>query len=235
MDAAPIGRGREWRSLQERLATQQSALIMLAGRPGSGRTHLLRRLGDSAREAGYTVAGCEEQLPIDPTTRVSDVRRALAAVLGGSDEQASVARSGLIATAIKPFTDLVRDERAVFATLDAAAPTFVGIDGYDPSPSVRRFIEGRLLPRNKKGAKPIVFVIVDRPERLTRIHEMADEFHELGDLDELEVRGHLTALSDEMRSPLTEQELDTYTAAATKDPSCLRALNRVFSLVSDGG
>jgi hypothetical protein len=227
---APVGRTRVWDSMRAYVTRGTSAVLLLSGTPGSGRTHLMRRLGNEAREAGFKVAGCEEPLPIDATTRMGDVSRALVAVLGETTRPPRV--GGLVAGVLRPVTDRMREERSLFSAIEAASPVFIGVDGYAPGPVVQAWVETRLLPHIRRQADPVLMVLVDRPDRVAPLAELADGAFELGDLDEDEVREHLRDVSDGLVPALSEDELASYTAAAVKDPSCLRALDRVLGVLA---
>ncbi len=196
MVAAPIGRAEIWRALENRLAARRSCLILIAGPPGSGRSHLLRRFGQAASEAGYTVAGCADPLPIESTTTLQDIARALAALVQRADRRPAGpdTPSAPWEKVVNAIVSRIRHEREVFATLDQTAPLCVGVDGYAPSPSLNLWITARLLRHVKASPVPILMIVADTAECLDALRSLADEVHNLGSLDEDEVGGTLPSL-----------------------------------------
>lgn len=228
--ASPIGRRAEWEALQDRLARHRSAVVLLTGPPGSGRTYLLRSLGEAAKDAGFAVAGCEESLPIEPTTQLSDVARALAAVLGEKHQQNQDVDSGRgrVLKAIRSLGDLVQTERLIFTTIDTAAPVLIGVDGYMPSTTMQTWIVSRLVPHVRRQRDPILLVFTDRAEALSELRSIADEVHDLGSLNVTDIQEHLRTVTTELQPPLSVEELEAYATAAANDPSLLGALEAVF-------
>ena len=84
MLSAPAGRVAEWDRLLARLKARKAALVLIAGRPGSGRTTLLVAIAAAGRELGCSVIGGQDAVTVDRTMRPSDLRRIVASVLGAT-------------------------------------------------------------------------------------------------------------------------------------------------------
>src|SRR6266508_856934 len=179
----------------------------------------LARIGEAAEGMGYRAVGCDDPIVLERTTRLIDVRRVRAALLGREDD----APGGN------------EDEQAVFALLDGARPAIVAIDGYSPSTTLAMWFTGRLIPHLHTSQAPLVLVITDRVEALAGLCEIADEVIELGPLDRQEVSRHLRSIGRGLRPPLSDEEVAAYCEAAASDPSVLTALGEVFSVLAAGG
>lgn len=229
-DAAPIGRMPEWRSFVDWMADRRSGLVLIQGEPGSGRTHLLRSFGVHAKEQGHRVAGCFEQLPIEATTQVSDITRALAALL---DVETRVADADQGASSSLDEDD--DEEKHLYAVLEQAGSLLIGVDGYSPSPEIEDWILGSLLSWIKEAESSVVLVLVDRPERLEGVREKADLVLTLGPLDRDELRQHFGSICTSLEPPLSSDEVECYTEAASADPNIFRALNTVLLATATRG
>jgi hypothetical protein len=239
MSSPPVGRAFEWATLYDRLSTRRSALILIAGVAGSGRTHLLRSFGQAATEAGFRAAGFDpdEPLVIEPTTKLTDVRRALAGVLGETMTDppgASTPPLALVRRILRTMGDSLKDEEEVFALIDSRAPLVIGVDGYEPSGTLGLWVASRLVPHIRETAKPVVLVLVDRPERLAPLREIADTVVEVGPLDLQAVADHLRDSTRDALRPLSEDEVTAYSEAAADDPALLRAFDSVLVLLPGG-
>jgi hypothetical protein len=236
--AAPVGRAEIWRSLVATLDLRKSALILITGPPGIGRTHVLRRFGWAAREAGYTVAGCDEPLPIEPTTTVRDIARTLQTLVGNAETPPPSSRRGSgtwVSRAFSSLFDHVDDSQRVIATLDGAGPLCIGVDGYAPSVTVQLWISHVLVRYLRTARSPVLLLAVDTPGRLEALRGVADQVHELGPLDVDEVRAHLADAARTIEPPLSVGELDAYVTAGAADPAVFRALVIVLSAAAGGG
>lgn len=235
MRGAPLGRETAWHRLVGRLEARQTALILLAGLPGSGRTHLLRAVGEAATTLGYTVIGRDEPVTLEPTTRLSDLRRMLAALVGGSDESRAGSEQGKVTGRLSEVLDTgakhTGDEPAVFELLEAAVPVVLAIDGFAPSVTLTKWFIDRLMPHVLASPPPIVVLIADQLESMAALRNDAAEVVELGPLDHEAVGRHLRAVGADLQPPLSDGELAAYCAAATDDLSLLTPLEEVLSML----
>lgn len=234
METAPVGRMPEWRSFVDWMADRRSGLLLIQGEPGSGRTHLLRGFGEHAKGQGYRVAGCFEQLPIESTTQVSDITRALAALLG-VETRGSGEALGWWSALVEVFREAIHEGNDLYAVLEQPGDLLIGIDGYSPTPQIEQWIGGALLSWIKETKAAVVLVIVDRQERLEGIREKADLVLALGALDRDELRQHFTTVSALLEPPLSSDEVESYTEAASADPSIFGALDTVLLATMRGG
>lgn len=232
MNGAPVGRSSEWRAFVDWLTAEPSGLLVIQGEPGSGRTHLMRSFGAHAKERGYVVVGCDEELPIESTTQIADLSRALGAVLGlDAAETREVA--GFWASVVHEFKTGLTEERDLLAILDEG-PLLVGIDGYAPSPGLERWMLGSLLTSMKKAEHGLVLVLVDRDERMARAREKADLVFSVGPLDREELQEYFTSLSDSLDTPLSALEVERYSEASATDPTVFEALDIVLQATARG-
>jgi hypothetical protein len=224
----------EWRSFVDWMADRRSGLLLIQGEPGSGRTHLLGSFGVHAKDQGYRVAGCSEQLPIESTTQISDITRALTALLEVETRVADVGHdaSSLLHEGLHEDED---EENHLYAVLEQAGSLLIGVDGYSPSSDLEKWIRGSLLGWIKEAKSSVVLVLVDRPERLEGIREKADLVLALGALDRDELREHFTSVSASLEPPLSSDEVESYTEAASADPNIFRALNTVLLATAQRG
>jgi len=213
---------------------RKSGLLLIQGEPGSGRTHLLRSFGDHAKDQGYRVAGCFEQLPIESTTQISDITRALGALLGVETRTAGEAH-GFWSAVVEGFKEAYNEENDLYEVLEQAGDLLIGIDGYSPSSKLEQWIRSQLLNWIKAAEASVVLVIVDRPERLEGMRERADLVFELGALDRDELREHFSTVSASLEPPLSNDEVESYTEAAAEDPNIFRALDIVLHATAPRG
>jgi hypothetical protein len=235
MRDAPLGRETAWHRLVGRLEARQAALILIAGRPGSGRTHLLRAVGEAATTLGYTVIGRDEPVALEPTTRLSDLQRMLAALVGRSNESEAESEQGKVTGRLGEVLDTAAkhagDERAVFELLEAAVPVVLAIDGFAPSATMATWFASRLMPYILALPLPIVVLVADQLESMTALRNAAAEVIELGPLDHEEVGRRLRAVGADLEPPLSDDELAVYCAAAADDLSLLTPLEEVLSML----
>jgi hypothetical protein len=227
MNGAPIGRSPEWRSFVDWLKGSSSGLLVIQGEPGSGRTHLLRSFGEHAQGQGFVVAGCFEQLPIESTTQVSDISRALAALLGVETRGPREAH-GVLSGFFEGIKVGYHEERDLHTILNRPGRLLIGIDGYLPSRRMEQWILGPFLTWIKGIDRSIVLVIVDRAERLVTVRESADLILTLGALHRDELRQYFTAISQSLEPPLAHEEIECYTEASSGDPTIFSALDTVL-------
>ena len=238
MSQAPVGRDGEWDQLSRQLAVRRSGLIVLSGPAGSGRTHLVRRFGALAAQQGYSSVGVDEPLSLEPTTRLNDVRRTLSALLGTAEQDASgpldghvKAQASRVRRLISAVSERFDDDGSMLTLLSEHAPLLVAVDGYEPSPMLGLWVTTRLVPYLRTTSQPVLLVVVDRPERVEPLRDLAVLWLELGGLDVGAVSEHLRSSTLDMVNPLEPAELTAYAAAAAKDPSLLRALDGVLAML----
>ena len=235
MRGAPVGREAVWEQLVCQLDRRETSLILIAGLPGSGRTHLLRAVGDAAVTLGYTVTGCDDPITLEPTTMLSDIRRILAALLGAGDESLAGSDQAMATGRLREVPDKVAermgDERAVFELLNAATPVVLAIDGFAPSATLSKWFVDRLMPHVLASPAPIVVLVADQLESTAALRDAAAEVIELGPLDRDAVCRHFRSVGLGMRPPLSDDELAAYCAATADDLSLLTPLEEVLSML----
>lgn len=199
--------------------------MVIQGEPGSGRTHLMRAMGSAALDRGYTVVGCEEPLALDPTTRTSDLARALSAILGRNPPALAETRPrwarllGEVKAALGEERDLVEQF--------AQGPLLIAVDGYAPSSSLERWLLGPMLDWLAGADTDLVVVLVDREERVAKAREKADLVLPIGVLDPAELADYFSGLAGSVSPPLTADEIESY-AEASRDPAMFAALDIVL-------
>jgi hypothetical protein len=230
MAGAPVGRLREWQALVDRLGERKSGLIVIEGEPGSGRSHLLGHLGAYAAENGYRVAGCDGQLVIERTTQISDVYRALGAVLEVPTRMPGEPQ-GILSSIVETLKAAYTDERGVRDVIEQVGDVLIGIDGFAPSDRIDEWFRQRLLPWIGESHSTVVIAVVDRPERLGGIRPHADLVVTLETLDLDELREYFGQLAATVDPPLSADEIDCYTEASA-DPSVFSALDTLVHAVA---
>jgi hypothetical protein len=238
MAAAPIGRPVLWSNLLARLDQPGGSVLVVAGEPGSGRSHVLRRFGAEAAEHGYRTVGCVDSYGVEKTTKFADLVRMLASMLAElglpEPDRAVVHERSRWQSLLRSANAAAQFERQVFSMLRDAAPIVAAIDGYAPSPVVDLWFATRLIPRITAAELPVVLVITGQRAPLQRISGAASETFELGPLDEAEVIEHLSTVGAGVRPSLTEAELAGYYQKIAGDPRVLRGLSTVLSAVAEG-
>jgi hypothetical protein len=235
MQGAPVGRAAQWERLMARLEARAPALLLVAGPPGSGRTHLIDAAGRAAHELGYTVIDNGDPVAVEPTTKSSDFRRIVAALLEVADE-AGRAGKGEPAGFLRQVADsLIKpgaDARAVAQLLQARAPAVLLIDGYAPSAAMSGWFADVLMARLLiSSAPPVVVVVADTLEAMKRLPPRAAEILELGPLDREAVASHLRATGAALQPPLTDEEVAAYCDAVAADAGVLGPLEHVLDVL----
>jgi hypothetical protein len=126
---------------------------------------------------------------------------------------------------------LIDDERAIFATLEEAAPAWIGIDGYSPGGVTDTWLSARLLPRLRARQIPVVLTFAGTHLQLAGLAGAADEVHELEALDVQEITDHLLQASSRVKPPFGADEARRYAEIISSDPSQLSALTAVLAVV----
>jgi len=215
MREAPVGREAAWRRLISQLESRKSGLVLIAGQPGTGRSYLLRAVGDAARDLGFTVIGSNEPMAIDPTMKVRDVRRILAAMLGDGDVGGG---SG---------------KQAVFDFLDQAAPAVLLIDGLMPSTKLSTWFTKHLIPHVLASCGPVIVFVADQLKPMAALCDLAADVIEIGPLDRDAVARHLREAGADLRPPLSDEEVAAYCDAVTQDVGLLTPLDMVLSVLAE--
>lgn len=233
---APVVRHAAWMALLAKLEPRTSSVVLIAGSPGSGRTHILRRIGEAARMLEYTTVGCDDGLGIEPTTTLVDIHRILFALLDSETEDAPANRAGvppgIVRRALGALRESVDYEQAIFGLLARAAPAVMAVDGCSPSPTLADWFITRLIPHFRSSKAPLVLLVADRVEALTWLRDTADEVIELGPLDLDEVGTHLRAIGRGMQQPLNDDEIRAYCEAVAGDLSLLTPLAEVLRVLA---
>ena len=232
MTDAPAGRAREWEVLRGVLDSGRSAVVLITGPPGSGRTYLMQRFGELAKRHHFWTAGFDPDgaFAVERTTRLGDVDRALTALLVGEE----AATASAIARGTENL-DLwtVRPEARMLSLIERRAPVAIAVDGYDPNPSLGAWVDAELLPRIRESVGPVVLAFADRLDRLSEIIRPADTVLELAALDVDEIAEHFLAMTDGARNRLTESEAWAYATAASVDPALMKSFDAVLRAAAD--
>lgn len=234
MVAAPVGRKAVWTALTRRLPPDGPALLVISGSPGSGRSLLLSRLGEVASGAGMGVVGWPTPLFLDRTVQLGDVSRALAAVLDvpATPTPSQVASwESFLRRPLQYSRAFLADERTVFTILEAAAPVWVGLDGYSPHPAVEKWITTRLMPRLRSRGTPVVLTVTGTPQQVGGLSGSADQVHEIAALDVQEVTEHLVELGRTVKPHIDVDEARAYAEIVSTNPALLSALEAVLPVV----
>jgi hypothetical protein len=241
MTQAPVGREPEWRLLQAQLSGGQSALVVITGAAGSGRTHLLREFGRYAAEQGVRTIGVDpdEPLVIEPTTRLNDVRRTLTALIADDetavdDAVGEAPSEPLVKRFINAVSERFGDDQAVMSMISDNAPLVIGVDGYEPSPSLSAWVLTRLLGQLRATDQPVMLIVVDRPDRVAGLASHADLHLELAQLEVDAIAEHLRATTSDATHPLEHEEIAAYAAAASQTPQLLNAFVGVLAWLPRG-
>jgi hypothetical protein len=232
---APVGRRREFEELVELLELRQSALALIEGPPGSGRSHLIGVLGKAAAELGYLCLGTYEPLVLDGTTTLTDVNRVLSALAKTEAASTSLSTSPAANGIVRKLLNAWRDDGEVLALLRGAAPVLVAIEGYAPSPTLKTWFTARLVPDIRQRTPPIVLVVSDRADALTDLRPLAQHSVTLGPLDRTEVNAFLTSVFAGAVPDVGDPELNAYCDAVTTDPGLLSAFETVFAALRQAG
>lgn len=238
---------------------RQPGLVIISGEPGIGRSHLLRALAEWSHTLGYKTVGWPVPIALDTTTTLTDIRRALAALL--SDETAQDPQLG----ATEPHTDAfdvaprrtlshsstdnemsapsakwvqalqyirarLTEDESILRILYENAPLLLAVDGYRPNGLIKNWIELTVLPRLRSSAQSVIVLIVGQPSDVRGLTTAADCVVDLKSLDTAEVEVHLQSLSGSFTPSLTPEEIRLYSQAAADDPSILEALQQIAEL-----
>jgi hypothetical protein len=222
-----------------RLEARSPALLLVAGPPGIGRTHLIDAAGRAARGMGYTVIDNGDSVAVEPTTKSSDFRRIVAALLGAADQAADEAgppgkgeAAGLLRHVAGGLIKPAADARAVTRLLQGRAPVVLLIDGYAPSTAMSGWFADALMPRLlASAAPPVIVMVADSLDAMSKLRPRAAEVIELGPLDREAVASHLRAAGASLRPPLTDGEVAAYCDAIAADIGVLEPLEVVLGVL----
>jgi hypothetical protein len=234
MREAPVGRAAQWEPLLARLEAKAPALVLVAGPPGSGRTHLINAAGQAARELGYTVIANGDPVAVEPTTKPSDFRRIVAALLGVADDADRAGKgepAGFLRQVAGSLVKPAADARAVAQLLQARAPAVLLIDGYAPSAATSGWFADVLMPRLLTSTAPVIVMVTDSLEAMSKLRPRATEVIELGPLDREAVAAHLRATGAGLSPPLADGEVAAYCDAIDADIGVLEPLEVVLGVL----
>lgn len=229
---APIGRSAAWSALLPRLDHPGGSVVVIAGEPGTGRSHLLRAYAEAARQRGFRTIGCGESAGIDKTTKLTDLVRIVDAMLdaqGVTGAAPPAPAAGMFRNIVNTVATNARAEREIFDLIDNAKPAVVGVDGYSPSTTLDLWFTTRFVAHLRASARPAILAVTGHGRALSAMRQVADVTIELGPLDRDEVTAHLVSLTRDLRPPLSPDELTAYASVAAADPRRLPAFSRVLA------
>lgn len=231
--SAPVGREGEWERLLARLNAREPALVLIAGPPGIGRTTLLTAVASAGRELGYSVIGGQDAVPMDQTTRPSDLQRIVASVLGvtATAPAKSEPTSRGFGRRLADLFGLASSENAILSMLKARAPAILAIDGYAPSRVMSRWFTDKLIPGVLRSGAPILVLIADQIESMAPLRGAATDVIKLQPVSREAVEAHLRAAGHGLQPPLSDGELAAYCDAVENDLSLLTPLHEVLSVL----
>lgn len=214
--AVPLGRTEDFTRAWD--AINKSPLTLIVGNPGSGRSTLLHSLVGRARAEEITLGG---------------------SLWDGISEYdgPEYLRDQLDPERVLPFSENAAIEliTRLWSQFDSRSPERLGperlyvVDGYRPTSEVDAWFTAmarNLLASRTRGD---VVVVVGAAETLGSMIELGPEVVELGPLNEAAVRSHLSDAAQGMEPPLTDRELETYSSAASANPSIVSEFVNVFS------
>jgi hypothetical protein len=235
--AEPVGRSVEYRRLVGPLRSDSFCLLVISGPPGSGRSHLIEYVRDAATDLGYRSSlGVNEDLVVNATTTLSDVLRALTSVASDRRKELTLALwFALGAALVHKVLDTARLEREVLNAFTAAAPLLLAVEGYAPNAFFELWVRHRLIRDLRARRVPIILVVAGSGASVSSLARVADAAVELADLDVAEVKNYLKAWSACVNPPLSDQELDCYSEAASRQPSLVNAFSHVLDALAREG
>jgi AAA ATPase domain len=229
---APIGRSAAWSALLPRLDHPGGSVVVIAGEPGTGRSHLLRAFAEAAHQRGFRTIGCGESAGIDNTTKLTDLARIVDAMLDAQGVTASAPPApgaGMLRNIVNTVATNARAQREIFELIDNAVPIVVGVDGYAPSATLDLWFTTRLVTHLHASGRPATLAVTGHGRALSAMRQVADVTIDLGPLDRDEVTAHLVSLTHDLRPPLSPDELSAYATVAAADPRRLPAFSRVLA------
>lgn len=225
--APMIGRESELAQCAALLDRGGPALILISSDAGVGKSRFLHGLAEQSTPAGWTVlpGSGETELSVGPATTQTEFTGRIRHMLG-------LPASG---DPLHGRATLQVAAPGLARQLAARSPVMLLIDGYRPSPSFAAWFERQLMPDVRRTAAPVVFALAEVPGQLSGCMARAapELVIRLGPLQADTVRSHLTQACRVVEPPLTDDELERYSRAISRDPELLDALVSVLCLGSD--
>jgi hypothetical protein len=228
-----VGRSAQLEQAREILAAGRSALALVRGEVGSGKTLFLQVWRRMAEERGSAVAGPQtidglSAAALSQTellhTLVSLLRNRAPDLLKAAHES-PVAHGKEGAGAVTRTTPLSIDPDGVAASLQY--PSLVLLDGFPPSDHYVEWFNGVCLPALlKRASVPVVVAIADRSQRLRPFERLADHCIDFGSPEPAEIREFL--LEQVTGVSLEEMEVERYVQGLLERPVLLEPLARVL-------
>jgi energy-coupling factor transporter ATP-binding protein EcfA2 len=230
-DVLLLGRHEELERITERFDARSSALVLLVGEVGSGKSSLLRAAAGEAEKRGWRVVGPDaggSALTVDAGTSEHTFADRVTELLGSAAApQAWRSVPGADAHAIAAREPWRTTAHTLARELSAHAPLVVMIDGFDARGEFAGVFD-RLVARVRQNAEAVVFIVAARSVDVRQLVRAADEVIELGPLAEEPVRQYFEGLV--LDPPLSPEEVDAYVAESVKRPAAASALGRVLLL-----
>jgi hypothetical protein len=256
---ALVGRENQLAEAITLIERRASALLLVAGEVGMGKSTFLAALDEYATGAGWTVARSDEtgELTIAPSTTPPEFDSRLRQILGwpagagiadaGSAEPDLLPDLGSAATAgdaekpgvIAKLFDTARRWLETTSWLGLAelivdlqrhAPVLILIDGYRPGAQFERSFAGSFLPVLLRSTAPLVVVVADRPEAVERLAAQATARLDFGPGDQEAIRRHFARVTRDVEPAIRAGELDAYADAAAHRPELIGSLTRLLAL-----
>lgn len=209
-----VGRELELTTLVTALESGRPRLILLVGRPRTGKSRLLRELRVRAADYPCTVLPAETNsddepgLVVDKQCTVADFRRAIE----------------------RSHSDETNRELSGRSDLDV-----VLVHGYRPENDFHDWFTTEFVPALAEGRPPRIVVVAGDDRDVAALDQLEPQRIELGPLPEDAVAAELRAIDATIADRLQDRELAMYTEAIRTSPSLLAALRHVLPLTSAVG
>ncbi len=243
-----VGREREFERVARVMATSRASLVCVAAAPAMGKTTVLRELRRRARNDGWTTLPAENDATLSvessttPDAFVADLRRRLSE----SPDRAFLETQGAAAPPVSEAawdaaggglpslrSPTVRRSEGLLDDLRASQPTMTVVDGYRPSDGFHRWFVDHLVGdvRALEGLRAVL-VVSGTSAQVGPLQEVADEWIELGPLDESDVLEYLQEVGGKIEPPLGDKEARHYASSAARHPDLLGSLSRLLELLA---
>jgi hypothetical protein len=218
-----LGRQAQLDRVESLLHRAQSALVLVSGMVGMGKSCFLGETGARAKRQGWVLARkCKDEfLRITGETTEADFCTKLWCALDrpNSDTQPE-----------EPQAEIPLD--LLLGRLNALGQVLLLIDGYRANPTFTSWFGERFLATLKRGTTPVVVMVAEVSGELTTLTKFADETIQLGPLDRTEVHEYFSRLREQVAPPMKPEEMETYVEEAAVRPEILNGLLRLFRLVT---
>ncbi len=205
------------------LGRKKPALILVTGRPSSGKSSFLREAGLRAGEQGWRIAQSDSRgdLEVGPETTEGGFSRRVLELLGDSETPGALAM-GLSRLA------------GPGGSADGSRGVLLIVDNYRPSREFASWFTGILLKDLAGSGTPVVVAVADERSDPKSLAALADPVISLELLDGQELRRRLEAVGRELNPPMEPSELDKYVEEALKKHQIIGPLRRVLALARQG-